>query len=189
MTGHHGNIRSPFLFQPNEYPHADTMHTGLTHTVEAIDTPFKIRLHSTWMIKIVIGPVVRFLKTNDAVHTMMAQFRILFRRERHNLYFQIGKIRLCQIQRTGDVGNTSLNRIFTCDDEQIFKRRQTFDSTVFVNDFLFCENDPFHFVGYMKATIYARVGAGIGYVERYKHRNGTSETLLCIASAEAGHCF
>ena len=39
---HHGDVGSPLLLQSYEYSHADGVHPSLPHTVEAIQTPFKL---------------------------------------------------------------------------------------------------------------------------------------------------
>ena len=93
VVSHHGHIRTPIL-QSDEYTHADGVHTGLTHAVEPVDTPFELRLHAARVVHVVAGLVVRFLETDYTVQSVVNQFGIFFRLERHHLDFQVREVRL-----------------------------------------------------------------------------------------------
>ena len=91
MTCHHGEIGTPFLFQPDEHAHADGVNAGEPHAVETVDAPFKVRLLAARMIDFIVLAVIGLLKANHPVHSMARQFAILLRFKRHDLYFQVGK--------------------------------------------------------------------------------------------------
>ena len=92
MISHHRNICPP-LFQTNQYPHTDFVHTCLSHTVEAIDTPFKFGLHASRMVRLVICFVVSLLKADYSVQAMIGQLLVFFCFKRHYLNLEIAEIR------------------------------------------------------------------------------------------------
>ena len=68
MAGHHRHVGAPVL-QADEHSHPDFVHTGLTHTVEAVDAPFKVAFHPGRVIYFVALSVVGFLEADYAVET------------------------------------------------------------------------------------------------------------------------
>ena len=189
VSGHHCDIRSPVFFQTYEYAHSDGMYPRLTHPVKSIAPPVKVRLHSAWMINVVIGPVVGLLEANHPVKSVMRKLFVLFCLQRHNLYLQVREILLGPVQCLRKVGNTRLVRILARHYEQILKRRQFLDCAVFVLALLRRQYHPRHRIACVKSAIDAMVYAGIGYVKGNEHRNGLSEAFLRIALAESCHSF
>ena len=189
MIGHHSHVRAPFSLQADQHTHTNTMYSGLSHTVESIDTPFELRLHAARMVHVVAGLVVCFLETDYAVQSVVYQFGIFFRLERHHLDFQVREVRLGQVERFGNVGHTRLGRILTRHNQQVFERAELLDGLVFVFNFFGCQDGARHGVADVEAAVHARVGARVGDVERDEHRHGASETLFGIFLAEACHGF
>ena len=79
VISHHGDVCPPFFLQTDEHSHADGMDACLPHTVETVDTPFKLGLHAAGVVDVVIRFVIGFLKTNHTVHAVLFQLCILFR--------------------------------------------------------------------------------------------------------------
>ena len=188
VVSHHGHVRTPVL-QSDEHAHADGVYAGLPHAVEPVDTPFELRLHAARMVHVVAGLVVCFLETDYAVQSVVYQFGIFFRLERHHLDFQVREVRLGQVERFGNVGHTRLGRILTRHNQQVFERAELLDGLVFVFNFFGCQDGARHGVADVEAAVHARVGARVGDVERDEHRHGASETLFGIFLAEACHGF
>ena len=130
MIGHHGDVGAPFFLQTDENAHADAVNASLSHTVETVDAPFEVGLHAARMVNVVVGLVIGFLKTNHAVHAVLAQFGVFFCRERHHLNLQIGEIGLRQVKGFRQVRHTSLRWILTRHEQQILKGCQLLDGLV-----------------------------------------------------------
>ena len=189
MTGHHREVRAPFLFQSDQHTHTDGVDTGLPHSVETIDAPLEVGLAATRMIDLIVLAVIGFLETDHAVHAMVRQFLIFLRLEGHHLNLEVGEIRFGQIQRLGQIGHTCQSRILTRHEKQILKRAKALDGLVFLKHFFRREDGALHLVGHVESTVDAGVRAGIGDIERNEHRHRTSETLLCVATRKARHLF
>ena len=145
MICHHGNIGTPF-FQTYQYSHPDGVNSGLTHTVESVYTPFKIRFHASGVIYIISGFVVCFLETDYSVQPVFCQFGILFGFKRHNLYFHVAEVLLAYIKCLGQIRNTSLCRVFAGYQKQVFKRCQFLDGYTFVFYLLRSKDGTLHVV-------------------------------------------
>ena len=89
------------------------MDTGLSHTVETIDTPFEFGLHASRVILFIVRLIISFLKADDSVQPVMGEFFVFFRFEGHHFNLKVTEIRFCQIESTGDVRYTCCCRIFT----------------------------------------------------------------------------
>ncbi len=152
MICHHRYICPPF-FQTDKDTHANLMYTCLSHAVKTVDSPFKFRLHASWMIRLVVCLVVSFLETDYTVQSMFCQFLILFRFKRHYLNLQIAEIRLCQIQRTGDIRNSGCRRVLTRHEQEILKRSQPLDCFVFIDNLFLCQYRPLHRIADVEAAI------------------------------------
>ena len=177
---HHTDIRSPFFLQTYQHTHADGMYACLPHAVETVDTPFESGLHAARVIDVIVCLVVGFLKTDNAVHAMLFQLGILFGFQGHYLNLQVAEIRFCQIERAGDVRNTGFGRIFTRNQQQVFKRRELLDSLVFVYNLLFRQYGAGHGIADVETAVHARVGTGVRNIQRHKHGNRLSETLFRV---------
>ena len=187
VMGHHGDVRAPLLLQPDEHAHADGMHSGLPHAVETIEPPLELRLHAARMVDVVVHLVIGLLEADDAVHPVLHQFRILLRLQGHHLYLQVAEVRLGQVEGTRQIGHAGLGGVLARHDEQVFKRGQLLDGLVFVLDFLLRQDGAAHRVADVEAAIDARVGAGIGDIQRDEHGHRLAEALLCVLPAQAGH--
>ena len=153
VIGHHGDIRPPFLFQSDQDTHTDLMYAGLSDPVETIDTPFEFGFHAPRMINVVMCLVISFLEADYSIHSMLDQFRIFFRFQRHDFNLQIGKIRFSQIECPGNVRNPRLGRILSGNKQQVLKRSQFLDGLLFVFDFLFCQNGTLHGIADVETAI------------------------------------
>ena len=89
VISHHSHVGTPFFLQADQHTHANAVNTGLSHAVETVDTPFKLRLHAARVIDLVIRLVIGFLETDHTVHTVMCQFAVLFCRKRHHFNLQV----------------------------------------------------------------------------------------------------
>ena len=112
VVSHHCHIGPP-LFQTDQNTHSYLVDTGLSHTVETIDTPFEFGLHASRVILFIVRLVVGFLKTDDSVQSVMSELFIFFRFEGHHFNLKIAEIRFGQVQCTGDVRHSCRCRIFT----------------------------------------------------------------------------
>ena len=187
VMGHHRDVGAPLPLQTNQHAHSDTVNAGLSHAVEGIDAPLEIGLHAARMIQVVVLAAIGFLKADYAVHAVSAQFCILLGTEGHDLNFEIREIGLGQVQRSGNVGDARLGRVFSRHEQQVFKGSKLLDGAVFANHFLLRQDGALHLVGHMEAAIDARVGAGIGQVEGNEHGDNAAEPLLGIAPRQARH--
>ena len=145
--------------------------------------------HAARMVHVVAGLVIRILETDDTVQSVVHQFGILFRLERHHLNLQVGEIRFGQVECFGQVRHTRLGRVFARHNQQVLKRSQLLDGLVFVFDFLRREDGAGHRVADVEAAVHARVCTRVGDIERNKLGDGTSDPFFGIFLAEACHGF
>ena len=153
MVRHHSDIRAPFFFQTNQYSHTNGVNASLSHAVESVNTPLKLRFHATRMIDVVVSFVVCFLKADDSVQPMFFQLGIFFRFKRHYLDFQVREVRLGQVECTGYVRHAGFGRVFARYQQQVLEGCQLFDGFVFVHNLFFSQNGAGHRVTDMEPAI------------------------------------
>ena len=161
MVCHHANVRPPLFLQTDEHSHTDGMYACLPHTVKAVYAPFEFGLHATRVVYVIVRLVVGLLKTDDAVHAMRLQFGIFFGFQGHYFNLQVAEIRLCQVECAGNVRNACLGGIFTCNQQQVLKRRELLDSLVLIDNFLLRQYGTGHGIADVKTTVHTGVGAGV----------------------------
>ena len=49
------------------------MHSGHAHAVETVAAPFEVGFHACGMVFLVVGAIVGFLETDDAIETGMSE--------------------------------------------------------------------------------------------------------------------
>lgn len=150
MVCHHANVRPPLFLQTDEHSHTDGMYACLPHTVKAVYAPFEFGLHATRVVYVIVRLVVGLLKTDDAVHAMRLQFGIFFGFQGHYFNLQVAEIRLCQVECAGNVRNACLGGIFTCNQQQVLKRRELLDSLVLIDNFLLRQYSTGHGIADVK---------------------------------------
>ena len=184
---HHGDVGAPLLFQSHQDTHADGVHAGLPHTVEAVHAPLEVGLHAAGMVDVIIRLVIGLLKTDHAVHAVVRQLLIFLHGEGHHLDLQVGEIGARQVERTGEVGHAGLHRVLARHDQQVLERAELLDGLVFVDHLLLRQDDALHGVAHVKTAIDARVGAGVGDIERDEDLHRVAKPLTGIAIAQLRH--
>ncbi len=180
MVGHHDDIGAPLLLQSDEYAHADGVNAGHSHAVETIAAPLKLALHAPWMIELVVVAVIGFLEADDAVHAVVGKGLVVFGRERHYLYLNVGEVLLGNIYGLGKVRDASLGRMFARYEQDVLEGSQLLDGLVLILYLLGGKDGACHGVLAVETAIDARVGAGIGNIEGDEHRHGLAESFLGI---------
>ena len=120
---------------------------------------------------------------------MAGQFLVVFGREGHHLYLDIGKVFLGDVDGLGEIRHPCLGWILTCHEQDVFERSQLLDGLILVFNLFGREDGACHRVFSVKAAIDAGIGAGVGDVERYEHRHRLAKSLLCVFARQTCHCF
>src|SRR5574344_2270671 len=89
MASHHHHICTPLLFQSYQHPHTNRVNTSLPHAVKSVTAPFKVALHTPWMVDPIVLSVVSLLKTDNTIQSMESQFVIVFSPQRHDLNLDV----------------------------------------------------------------------------------------------------
>ena len=159
MVSHHRYIRAPFLLQTDEHAHSDGVDASLTHAVEPVASPVEIRLHSAWVVDVVMRSVISLLEADHAVHSMVRELCIILGAQRHDLDFQVGEIFFRYIQRLRQVRHTCFHRVFSRDYQQVLERCQLLDGLVLILALLRSQDDPLHRIACVESAINAGIDA------------------------------
>lgn len=188
VTRHHGYVGAP-VFKAYQHSHADFMHSGAAHAVEAVDAPFKNRFHAPRMIVAVVGFVVGFLEADHAVEAALGQAVVVALFERHHFNGQIVEVGAGGAEHFLQIVNSVERRKFTRHDEQIFKRAEPTDGLALCLDLVERQRDALQRIGVVEAAIDAGIGAGVGDIHGDVHRYRLAEALQSVASRELCHLF
>ena len=188
MTGHHGHVGAP-VFEADEYAHADFVYTGGAHAVETVDTPFKIRLLSGRMIGLVFVAVICLLEAYHAVEAVLDKSGIALGGQRHHLDREVAEVFAADLEGVRQIFDTGHDGVFTGNNQQVLERPEFLVGLTPVFDFVGFEHHALEFVVTVEAAIYAGVGARVGDIHGYVHRNRLAETFESEGLALGSHLF
>ena len=105
------------------------------------------------MIDVVMSLVVCLLEADDAVHAVVRELSVVVGGERHHLNLDVGEILLGKVNRLGKVRHASLGRMFSCDQENIFKRGKLLYGLILILYLLGREDGTCHRVFAMESAV------------------------------------
>ena len=188
MQGHHRHVCAP-LFEADQYAHADLVHPGLPHAVEAVHAPFEFGFHPRRVVDVVVGAVVGLLKADHPVESGLGQAVVILARQRHYLDGEVVEIGTADLERLFDVIHARCPGIFSRYEQQVFERSECPDRLALVFDLFHREDHAVEFVMMVESAVDAGVRARVGDIHRNIHRNSLAEPLLCVSAAQPGHRF
>ena len=188
VQGHHRDVGTPLL-EADQHAHADLVHAGLSHAVEAVHAPLELRFHARRVVDVVVLAVVGLLEADHAVESGVREPLVLLGRKGHHLDGEVVEPRTADAQRLLDVVHTGGPGVLARHEQQVLEGAELADGAAFGLDLLRGENHARDGVVAVESAVDARVGARVGDVHRDVHRDGFAEALLRVPAAQAGHRF
>ena len=158
MTRHHGDVGAP-VFKADKHAHANLVHSGLPHAVEAVDAPLEVGFLPGRMVYLISLAVVCLLKAHHAVESGMCEALIILGRERHYLHSEVVEIGAAHTQGILYIISTGSDGVLTGDNEQVLERAEAAYGLALVFDLLRLEDHALESIVAVKAAIDTRVGA------------------------------
>ncbi len=133
MTCHHRHVGAPVL-KAYEHSHAYLVHSGLTHAVKSVDTPFENGFHAVGMIGLVGLLMICLLKAHHTVQPAACQPLIVAGLHWHHLDGEVAEIWPCHLQHLLEIVHAVEPRELSRHHQQILKRAEAPDSlTLFLH--------------------------------------------------------
>ncbi len=186
MPRHHSHVGTPVL-KTYQHAHAYFVHACLPHAVEAVDAPLEVGLLPGRVIYIVPLAVICLLEAHHAVETRECEAPVVFGRKRHHLYAEVVEVRAAHLKRLLQILGAGGHGVLARYEQQVLEGAEAAYGLALVGNLWRREDDAPESVVAVEAAVHAGVGARIGDIQRYIHRNHLAEAFLCEGAAASRH--